>query len=60
MWYLACWNSRTALDVEGSIETARQGRTVTDIDERKINLSSPVWAEVLIRSCGRGLEWEQR
>lgn len=36
VWYLASWNVRTLLDVEGSIQTARQGREVS-VDERKID-----------------------
>ena len=37
VWYLESWNVRTLLDAEGSIETARQGREVEVVDERKID-----------------------
>ena len=39
-WYLATWNVRTLLDVDGSIGTARQGSEageVSVVDERKID-----------------------
>ena len=34
---MATWNARTLLDVDGSIETARQGCDVSVADERKID-----------------------
>ena len=37
MWFLASWNVTTLLDVDGPIETARQGRDVDAVDERKID-----------------------
>ena len=38
VWYLASWNVRTLLDVEGSVETAKQGNDVGLVaDERKID-----------------------
>ena len=37
MWTLASWNVRTLLDVEGPIETARQGDNMQVVDERKID-----------------------
>lgn len=39
-WYLATWNVRTLLDVDGSIGTARQGSQAGElsvVDERKID-----------------------
>jgi len=39
-WYLATWNVRTLLDMDGSIETVRQGSEsgeVSVVDERKID-----------------------
>ena len=35
-WYVASWNVRTLLDVEGSIETARGFGDVSVVDERKV------------------------
>ena len=37
VWYLASWNVRTLLDVEGSIRTARQQSEWRIVDERKID-----------------------
>lgn len=37
VWFLASWNVRTLLDVDGPIETARQGSEVDVVDERKID-----------------------
>ena len=37
VWYLASWNIRTLLDVEGPIETARQRGEMDVVDERKID-----------------------
>ena len=37
VWTLASWNVRTLLDVEGPIETARQGDDMQVVDERKID-----------------------
>ena len=37
MWTLASWNMSTLLDVEGPIETARQGDNMQVVDERKID-----------------------
>ena len=34
---VASWNVRTLLDVEGSVETARQSCDVSVVDERKID-----------------------
>ena len=36
-WYVASWNVRTLLDVEGSIATARRRCDVSVVDERKID-----------------------
>ena len=39
-WYLATWNVRTLLDVDGGIETARHGSETGEegvVDERKID-----------------------
>ena len=36
-WNLATWNVRSVLDVEGSIETVRQGREVSYSEDRKID-----------------------
>ena len=36
VWYMATWNVRTLLDVDGFIETARQGCDVSVSDERKM------------------------
>ena len=36
-WYVASWNVRTLLDVEGSIVTARRRCDATVVDERKID-----------------------
>ena len=36
-WYVASWNVRTLLDVEGSIVTARRHCDATVVDERKID-----------------------
>ena len=36
-WYVASWNVRTLLDVEGSIETARGFGDVSVVDERKVD-----------------------
>ena len=36
-WVLASWNVRTLLDVEGPIETARQGDDMQLVDEQKID-----------------------
>ena len=36
-WYVASWNVRTQLDVEGSIATARRRCDVSVVDERKID-----------------------
>ena len=36
-WNLATWNVRSVLDVEGSVETARQGREVSYSEDRKID-----------------------
>ena len=37
VWTLASWNVRTLRDVEGPIETARQGDDMQVVDERKID-----------------------
>ena len=37
VWYVASWNVRTLLDMEGSIETARQDCNENVKDERKID-----------------------
>ena len=37
VWTLASWNVRTLLDVEGPIETARQGDDMQVVDEWKID-----------------------
>jgi len=38
VWVLASWNVRTLLDVDGPIETARQGADDPEVsDERKID-----------------------
>ena len=37
VWFLASWNVRTLLDVEGPVDTARQGDDVHVEDERKID-----------------------
>lgn len=38
VWFLASWNVRTLLDVDGPVETARQGDdSVVVVDERKID-----------------------
>ena len=37
LWYVASWNVRTLVDVEGSIETARGGCDISVVDERKID-----------------------
>ena len=40
VWYMATWNVRTLLDMDGSIETARQGGETSEasvVDERKID-----------------------
>ena len=40
VWYMATWNVRTLLDMDGSIETARQGGEASEasvVDERKID-----------------------
>ena len=51
MWYMATWN----VNVDGCIETARQGRDVSVADERKID---QVVSELDIRRwwvhCRRG------
>ena len=36
-WYVASWNVRTLLDVDGSIATARRRCDVSVVDERKID-----------------------
>ena len=36
-WYVASWNVRTLLDVEGSIETARGFGDGSVVDERKVD-----------------------
>ena len=36
-WFLASWNVRTLLDVDGPIETARQRVDLEVVDERKID-----------------------
>ena len=37
LWYVASWNVKTLVDVEGSIETVRHGCHVSVVDERKID-----------------------
>ena len=37
VWTLASWNVRTLQDVEGPIETARQGDNMQVVDEQKID-----------------------
>ena len=37
VWFLASWNVRTMLDVDGPIETARQGNVLDAVDERKVD-----------------------
>ena len=37
VWHMASWNVRTLVDVEGSIETARQNCDANVVDERKID-----------------------
>lgn len=34
---MASWNVRTMLDVDGPIETARQGNDMDVVDERKVD-----------------------
>ena len=37
VWFLASWNVRTLLDVDGPIETARQGNELDVVDKRKVD-----------------------
>ena len=37
-WRFASWNVHSMLDVEGSVETARQGRDTAHAQERKVDL----------------------
>ena len=37
VWYLATWNVRSVLDVEGSVETARQGSEAATSEDRRID-----------------------
>ena len=36
VWYMASWNVRTLVNIEGSVETARHGGDVSVMDERKM------------------------
>ena len=37
VWYVASWNVRTLVDVEGSVKTARHDSDVRVMDKRKID-----------------------
>ena len=37
LWRLATWNLRTLLDVEGSIQTSRQGYETANAEDRRID-----------------------
>ena len=54
-WYVASWNVRTLLDVEGSIETARGFSDVSVVDERKVDqvLSELDRYGVVVLDCKR-------
>ena len=37
VWRLASWNVRSLLDIDGSVETARQGRVSHNAEDRKVD-----------------------
>ena len=58
VWTLASWNVRTLLDVEGPIESARQGDDVQVVDEQKVDQVVDELGRLTLLHCRRqsGLE----
>ena len=58
LWYVASWNVRTLLDVEGAIETARRVCDASVVNEKKIDRVISELDRYLVVVAGHEVVWE--